>query len=57
MCLWLIGTGINSINKKTVENDHKNNSETQGKDQSKNKGTIEISKSVTEKIKLIWSIV
>ena len=49
MCLLLIGTGIDSINNKTVENDYQNNSETQEKDQSKNKSTIEISKSVTEK--------
>ena len=34
---------------KTVENDYKNNSETQEKDQSKNKSTIKISKSVIDK--------
>ena len=49
MCLLLIGTGIDSINNKIVENDYQNNSETQEKDQSKNKSTIEISESVTEK--------
>ena len=43
--------------KKTVENDDKNNSETQGKDQSKNKSTVEISKSVTKTVQLIWSVV
>ena len=53
MCLLLIGTGIDSINNKTVENDYQNNPETQEKDQSKNKSTIEISKSVTEKVELI----
>ena len=49
--IWLLltGTGIGTINKKTVENDDKNNSDTQGKDQSKNKSTVEISKSVTKK--------
>ena len=58
MCLLLIGTGIDSINNKTVENDYQNNSETQEKDQSKNKSTIEISKSVTERSRtnLIGSI-
>ena len=57
--LWLIGTGIGTINKKTVENNYQNNSETQGKDHSKNKSTIEISKSVTEKSQtnLIGSII
>ena len=34
---------------KTVENDYKNNSVTQEKDQCKNKSTIEISKSVIDK--------
>ena len=42
---------------KTVENDVKNNSETQEKDQSKSKINVEISKSVTKKVKLIWSTV
>ena len=48
ICLWLIETSIDSINKKIVENDYQNNSGTQEKYQSKNKSTIEISKYVTE---------
>ena len=47
--LLLIGTGIGSIINKTVENDDNNNSETHETDQSKNKSTVEISKSVTKK--------
>ena len=38
---------------KIVENDDKDNSETQEKDQSKNKSTVEISKSMTKKVKQI----
>ena len=49
MCALLIGTGIDSINNKTLQNDYQNNSEIQERDQSKNKSTIEISKSMTEK--------
>ena len=49
MFIWLIGTDIGTINKKSVENDDKHNSETQEKDQSKNKSTVEISKYVTKK--------
>ena len=47
--LLLIGTGIGSIINKTVENDDNNNSETRETDHSKNKSTVEISKSVTKK--------